>query len=237
MQNQDSCNKYEAIEKKNNAFAQCGLLVHELLEANFSGKIMLTEMEELFEKHFYDYVTEPFPYFGKTDLEESYFSTSKRFLSEYEGFDYEVVGSEIQFQTSITETDSLTGFIDLLLRNSDDDYIIVDFKSKAGFKSKKELKEYSRQLYLYSTYVKEQYGKYPKELGFYMFRNEEPGLFFAFDKSAYKEAVQWMYSQLEKIKSFTEYPAVYSGYCETLCNYRDSCQKKWQMKEERANGN
>ena len=71
-----------------------------------------------------------------------------------------MVATEEKVETQI-EVYNFVGYIDLILRDSDG-YHIVDHKSKSGFKSISERNAYLRQLYLYSIYVKEKYGEFPR---------------------------------------------------------------------------
>ena len=61
----------------------------------------------------------------------------------------------------------------MILQDKSGEFVVWDWKSKAGFKNETEQKAYARQLYGYSLYVKEKYGHYPKKLCFGMFRQKE----------------------------------------------------------------
>lgn len=235
MSPKNECNKYRGYPKRDNAFAQCGLLVHELLEAYFNGKVLITELPGLFEEHYDDYVFETFPKLGKTNLYESYFEKCYNYLDNFEGFDqYEILGSEVEFEIDILCGHRLKGYIDLLLRDkSDGRIVILDFKSKSNFKSKKELAEYARQFYLYTLYVYEKYGEYPKKFIFEMIRVVPPSKVVEFDMKAFEEAQDWMYLQIDKIEKMESFPAVYDKfYCESLCNFRASCPEKGKLSDE-----
>lgn len=235
MASSNVCNKYKKLEQKDNAFAQSGSLVHELMEGYAKGWLVAEELPELFETYFDDYVDEPFPYNQFADLRESYFTGSHTYLSEFDGFgeDYEIVGSEIDFTIKITEDDSLHGFIDLLLRNKKTNKLVVcDYKSKAKFKNKEEQAHYARQLYLYSRYIFERYGEFPEELIFIMFRKQNK-VRIPFFINAYSEANEWMYTQLNRIKKLKEFPPKYDEFfCRNLCNFCNSCPEKKKIEGE-----
>ena len=114
------------------------------------------------------------------------------------------------------------GYIDLLLRDkTDGKYIILDYKSKAEFKSKDEQKKYARQLYLYAKFVKEFYGEYPKMLIFDMFRMGKKVPIF-FKESGVDEALKWVTDTIMEI-SMTQVFNVTSDdfFGRYLCNYRN----------------
>ena len=234
MTHSNTCNKYRKLEQKDNAFAQSGSLVHELMEGYAKGWLNSDELPDLFEDYFDDYVVEAFPHNQFADLRESYFTGSYTYLSEFNGFDgYEIVGSEIDFTIKITEEDSLHGFIDLLLRDKKTGKLAVcDYKSKAKFKSKEEQAHYARQLYLYSRYVFEEYGEFPEQLIFIMFR-KQTRVRIVFNEESYNEANEWMYTQLKRIKEMKEFPPKYDEFfCRNLCNFCNSCPEKKKIEEE-----
>ncbi len=118
------------------------------------------------------------------------------------------------------------GYIDLIFED-DGEIVIRDYKSKAEFKNDKELKEYARQMYLYSTYVKKEYGKFPKELQFLNFRKTMEPKIIAFDEDDYNEAIEWANDTVREIRNAFAYPPVSlrcgDFYANELCNHRKYC--------------
>lgn len=221
------CDKYRGFKRKDNAFAQCGSLVHEIMEGYAKDRFMLGELGQIFEDNFSNYVTEKFPPNKFVDLKESYYTGSYDYLDNFEGFDgYEIVGSEIEFTYEVCG-DHLHGVIDLLLRDKKDgELVLYDYKSKSSFKSNEEKKKYARQLYLYSEYVKQNFGKYPKAMGFILFRKNKK-IAIPFNKDDLNEAFVWVTDQLFKIKNTEEFPARYDEFfCDHLCSFSESCAKK-----------
>ena len=145
------------------------------------------------------------------------------------------------------------GYIDLvLLDKTDGEYVVWDHKSKSKFTSEREKKEYLRQLYLYAGYVKEKYGKFPKELTFNMFRANEI-VTEPFNETDYEAAVDWFVSTIDKIYETTAFldKIAISYYekmkdlsdfkrddffCNNLCDSRKSCErsKYFTNKKKRA---
>ena len=133
-----------------------------------------------------------------------------------------------------------TGFIDLLLRNKDTgNIILVDHKSKNGFKSKKELAQYARQLYLYAKHVKEHYGQPPSLLVFNLIRKNTAVQIPYNDKDA-QAAIDWAVSTIDNIYAAASFPtklelnAKRKGlieqydkadyFCMNVCDHRDKCE-------------
>ena len=218
------CNKYVGYDSSDNAFSHCGSLVHEILEGYAKGKFDTEELAELFELYFDDYVKSDFPF----SLREKYYDSSIDYLKNFTGFDgYDIIGSEIYFVIELDGGVLFRGIIDLLLRDKKDGrFIICDYKSKSSFKSKQEKAEYVRQLYLYSMYVMKEYGEFPKELVFILFRKQDY-VTFEFKEELLEEAKEWAHKQIKKINDRKEFEANPKGFfCWNLCNYSKSCLKK-----------
>lgn len=209
-----------------NFYADYGTLAHEMLEQLASKKIDLFDMKRYVEYNWNRVVVNEAPsQFGENDLVEIYYNQLLEFCESFDGFEDETVGTEIKFNTTIkTEHGDkpFVGFIDRLSKENND-YIITDYKSKSKFNGKKELKEYSVQLYLYSKYVYEQYGKFPKRLKFFLFRSGEE-VIIEFNKKDYDEAIHKIGSVIDKIYNESDFECNYSYFfCRNLCEYRYDC--------------
>lgn len=223
-----SCSRHRPYYKRENAFAQSGSFFHELMEYYSKGILTSEELPLLYENYFDMYVTEDFPPNKFTNLYDRYKDGATQFLLQFEGFQkYEVVGSELSFSYPVGEDASFRGIIDLLLRDPEDgEYIIADYKSKAEFKSADERKRYARQLYLYSNYVRNTYGKFPKKLVFVHFRTHKTTE-IAFNQLDHEEAVEWLYKKKDEIREEQTYPHHYdSFFCNNICDYRATCKRK-----------
>lgn len=202
-----------------NAFAEYGLMMHEILEGLDKGETMLWDTLPQFEEGFVKISS--FPPNRWVNLRERYYEQGIKYLSEYR-FDenHEVISVEENVNVKIGGY-NFTGYIDKLIRDKTDGKLIVlDHKSKSEFKSKREQKEYARQLYLYAYAVKEKYGEYPKMLMFNMFRvGMEVPIFF--NKEDMNEAVEWMVDTIDEIKNCDEFPVTKDKFFgEELCNFR-----------------
>lgn len=226
--------KQEKPKEKDNAFSQYGVFIHNLLEKYEKGELAIFELASKFEEEFDIWVTERFPPNPYADLKQSYYDSGFEFLSNYDGQNgYTVLGVEDHFEIDVDGI-LFQGFVDLILRdNSNGNIIIHDWKSKSSIKTKSDKKKYGRQLYIYSRYIKQKYGVWPKTLRLYLFRKDIP-IDIPFEESEYNEAVEWMKAQVKEINECHDWDA-YSYdkfYCSNLCGFRESC--KWRLVEESA---
>ena len=189
------------LDKESNAFAQWGTLCHSLLERYVKDELELYELGAKYEEEYDKIVTLFFPFNKYVDLNEKYYLYGKEYFNSFNGFsdDWEIVDSEKEIHLDINGN-MFIGYIDLIVRDKNNrEYIIIDHKSKAKFKDEKEQAEYARQLYLYSLYIKQTYGKYPSRLIFNMFRANEI-INIAFNEQALNEAVNWFVNSIKDIK-------------------------------------
>lgn len=187
-------------EKKQNAFAEWGSLCHGILESYFRGELSLFEICKAYEEKYAEYMQHDFPPNKHKNLNESYYQAGIDYFSSFEGLpsNYEVIGVEQEIHLTFGKYQFI-GYIDLILKDQKDGrYIIVDHKSKSGFKNNAELSHYLLQLYLYSQYIFETYHEYPKELVFNMFR-ANTFVWNTFDEKEFHEAVHWFISTIETI--------------------------------------
>ena len=190
----------DCAEKEQNAFAEWGSLCHHVLEQYFRGEKLLFELTDVYETEYKTFVQHSFPPNKYKDLNESYYQAGLEYFSEFSGDypDYEVIGVEQEIHLTFGRF-HFVGYIDLILRDRrDQQFVIVDHKSKSGFKNDEELSHYLLQLYLYSQYIFETYGCYPKLLVFNMFRAGKL-VKCPFVKSDFDKAVQWLITSIESI--------------------------------------
>lgn len=202
-----------------NAFAEYGLMMHEILEGLDKEELMLWDAVSEFEKGFED--VSQFPANKWVNLRDRYFEQGIDYLSNYEVDErYEVVSVEENVKAEIKGY-KFTGYIDKILRDKEDGKLIVlDHKSKSKFKSKREQKEYARQLYLYAYAVKQIYGEYPKSLVFNMFRVGDI-VEIDFKIEDMNESIDWMLGVIEDIKQCSEFPVTDDKFFGgELCNFR-----------------
>lgn len=231
----------DRCQKVDNAFGQFGSLCHSILEDYENGKLMEYELEDEFEHRWNEYVKCDFPLTRRGDsMGEKYYEKGKLYFSTFEGYpeNWDIIGAEIEADFEVGGR-KIIGFIDLLVRDKNDGkLIVVDHKSKAKFKSKKEQEEYAIQLYLYAKWVFDHYGEYPKELIFNMFRDQLM-VVIPFDPTAFQGALDWVTNTIDAIYADTtfddkitisckrrgvEIPETNDDFfCKYLCSCRDCC--------------
>jgi hypothetical protein len=242
----------EKLRRVNNGFAQTGLLVHSLLEDFSNGKLVQFELKQKLLNEF----DEKVPYGveiifdngSKRDMTNKYKTQCADFFETYHGLDGEQVGTEESFSLFLKIKDKmliLRGVIDAVTKDENDEYHIVDFKSKSLFTNEEEANKYFRQLYLYSLYVKHKFGEYPKTLNFLQFRFDHTET-RNFDEKMLEESLGWAYNQIETIentsfwnpKCLEEQEKKKQGLKydlflgNNLCSYRFSCPYSPQYKGE-----
>ena len=211
-----------------NAFSSYGTFVHSLMERYANGEIEIWELPVLYEWEFDTAIPEKFPWNKYVVLRDSYYAQGLEFLKSFQGYDkYHILGVEQAFDKYIDDDDWIfMGIIDLIFEDENGDLIIRDYKSKAKFANDTEKKEYARQLYLYSMYVKEKYGVFPKSLQFLMFRKQML-VTIPFNVDDYDEAVQWAKNTVRVIRDSFEFPPKCDlFFANNLCNHREYCKFK-----------
>lgn len=196
-----------------NAFAQHGKFAHSILERFFKGELMPYELSDVYESEYYENVTKQFPY---PNIAKSFYDKTLQYFKDFDDdFEGEIIGVEEELETKFGDY-SFIGYADLIMRDDKGIYI-VDHKSHAAFKSKKERTEYFRQLYLYAECVKQKYGEYPYKLVFNMFRISKIEVEF-FDLSQHYNDTLWFTECVDKIIKNTDWDCKPDEwYCTNLC--------------------
>ena len=206
--------KYEAP----NAFSQSGGYVHELLAKAYNGELLEFELADEFEEHYSEYVTQRFPYHN---IAKSFYETSVDYLSVFEiDNEYEIVGVEKEIKCQIQGYEFI-GYIDLLLRDkADNKLVVVDHKSKSSFKGG-EKKEYLKQLYLYCYAIHKEYGEFPKELCFNLYRAKKI-VKTDFNEENYKVALDWFKNTIDAIMQEQNWDCkIDKWFCDNLCGFAE----------------
>ena len=211
-----------------NCFSSYGTLLHSLLERYANGEISLKDLPEIYQWEFDAFVTEPFPSFKYCkNMRELYYKQGLDFLNNFQGFsDIKVLDVETKFEIPLFDW-TFTGVIDFTFtRPKTDKLILRDWKSKSSFASKKEEKEYRRQLYLYCAFLKEKYGRFPDELEFFLIRKNKI-VKSDFNNDDYSEALDWANNTVREIRECWVYPPSPDPFfCNQLCNHRPTCAHK-----------
>lgn len=231
------------IEPKDNAFAQAGSLVHQILAGWARGEIAVDEMPAVWTAGFPEYVTECFPpYLETKGYRQKLLDSVTAYFQAFDGFPgHEIVGVEQSFTSSLAG-EPFVGVIDLILRDRQTgDYVLVDHKSSSLSSFKRSRQAMYRQLLLYSKYLADRFGTFPARLRFNLFRegtqDEQP-----FRAEDYVEAVQWAENAARTMNArdltdwFELKPEQF--YCTQLCPARGVCSFGcWQNHQRGADTN
>lgn len=214
-----------------NAYSSTGTFSHSILERYAKGKLYIWDLLDEFVNNYDKEVPYKFPPNKYVDLGEKNYNAGVEYFTNFEGFDSigNIVGAEIKVETELEDKQNnrkykFTGYIDLLLEQ-DGEYIVLDHKSKGKFKSKREQAEYARQLLIYGKYIKEKYGKFPKELVFNMF-NAGEYIHIPFNLNDYNKAISWCVSTINEIYNELDFDKnIDDFFCNYLCNHRGICKR------------
>lgn len=237
----------DRVDKVGSSFAEWGSLCHSLYEDFAKGNLVEFELGEAYDERYPEYMQDDFPPSRGQPLGEKYYDRGKELFDSFEGFpsNWEVLGVEQKIELDI-EGYQVVGYIDLLVRDKDDDrLIVIDHKSKSGFKNQNELDHYLKQPYLYAKWVHQQYGEYPKELMFNLFRTGEE-VTTRFSEDECEAAMKWFTDTIKKIYEdvdfwdkielqYEEKGRPLSSYknndyfCNYICGCRSSCLRSGLM--------
>ncbi len=217
-----------------NYYTENGSLCHSILERIFRNELNVNDSVEVYIDE-YDLICNKVKQSTMDNTFESccdYFCTLD--LSRLS--DYEITGVELKCEFKIDKY-NFVGYIDLLIKDKkSEEYIIIDHKScphflkKNGEPLKNSLEDYlgyKKQMYLYSKYIYETYGKFPKKLCWNHFRDGGTTTVIDFDMKEYEETLIWAKEIIRKIYKDKRFEAKQSYMkCFQLCNFRDECEYK-----------
>lgn len=221
--------------------ATYGSFVHSLLEKYYKGEINKDGLYLEFLLGFQDNVKGDRP---KESIVSKYIESGKTYFQNFSDFGMKVIAVEKKVNFEI-DGYPFVGYIDLLCETEGGELVIVDHKS-ANLKARsnrrkqtlkdKELDEKLRQLYLYATAVKDEFGRFPKYLCFNCFRN---GNFIKeeFNEETYKDVCKQMIEDIKQIEITEDFcPRLDYFYCKYLCGQSDNCWYNEVVEEERRRG-
>ena len=208
-------------------FALYGTFAHSIFEKYNNGELELFELYDYCNDNFSAEISVQAPPNRYVDLYQSYRTKLLDYLKIYEGNKSKILCAEKEININIplllNKEIKFTGFIDLVLQDDDGEIILQDYKSRSDFKSQQELKEYWRQLLLYSEGVFPTYEKYPKKLVFDMFKInkivETP-----FKKEDLDESIEWVDNTITNIKNECIFERMTNKpkdnfFCRYVCNF------------------
>ena len=218
-------------DKLSHGTSEFGTFAHGILEKYFKGELAEYELLSYYLRNYDKEITSDFVLkltksFSK-DFSRDYFNSGKEYFENFVGFEnINILDVEYEFTECIDDKFNLTGKIDLIVKDSDNNLIVIDHKSKAKFKNQAEREEYLKQLYIYAFAVYKKYGVFPDKLIFNMIRKQNLEKFdFNIDK--YNNTLDWIRKEVEEIESCIDFYPVKKGfYCDNFCPYREKCEYK-----------
>ncbi len=218
------------LKKEGNFFSDYGSYIHGLLDKYGKEQLDIFSILDECKKHYDENIKHEAPPNKFCDLADTYRSQAEAYFSNFDGFNqYKILFTEKEVKFKTKYNRDFIGYIDIGLEDVETGKITLgDHKSKKKFTSKKEQKEYARQLYIYSKPFKEIYGKYPDYLAFNLFRVQDK-VIIPFKKTDFTEAENWIENTIQDIYNATEFPMIANDndfMCSQLCNWRFCCNWK-----------
>jgi len=206
-----------------NAFAQYGTFMHELIEKVLLSELTKYEAVKVFKDEFGTRVTAKFPYMKNNNFKQSFWNQGWTYLQFFE-MPYESVAVEQKVDFKIGRY-NVTGYIDWVCRTPNGKLVILDHKSK-GEIGPAEKDEYFRQLYIYSLEAEKLYKEEPVGLVLNLFRKNTL-VKEAFDKNKQKQAAEWFKATIGDIKNEKEFKRGLDPgkdfFCKHICSHKWRC--------------
>jgi hypothetical protein len=242
-------------DRLDNFFSSFGLFCEDLIQQVDEGNISADEVLTFYEDNFAVAVPEQTIYMSRGDnmpplnMKEFYYLAAHNFFSNFKGFDEPTISFQEKVEIVLPNGDDFIGYIDRIA-GTPDKYKIIDFKSKGQFKTQKEKREYAKQLFLYSEYTIEKFGKPPEMMYFHLFRSygkknrdgtRRDVVEIPWNKKQYKEALKWRDETIEDIKKTAlsnenwkpenKNPDFF--YCHHLCSFSHNCEVHKKLNKDK----
>ena len=216
-----------------NYYAEVGSFVHKILEMVFKGEL---DIDDALDYYLANYDDNVFYTVRQSIMDSTYIQCAEYFANEKLEWlnGYDVIGVEQEISIDVGDY-KFTGYIDLILQDKETGEItIVDHKSsKYPFKkdgktvlknSKASFEKYKLQMYLYSKYIFDTFGRYPKYLAWNHFKSQKIAK-IEFKQDEYEIALQWFIWQIVNINNDESFEAnIDHFYCRNLCDFRSTCE-------------
>lgn len=216
-----------------NFYAEVGTFMHEILAMYFAGEISRTEAVKYFRKNFDSNVL----YEVNRSTKEKSYNACLDYLENgnLSWIDnYEILGVEQEIEFEINGYKFIC-FIDLLLKDKqDEELVLIDhksagypFKQNGGVKKNSEISfnHYKKQMYIYCYAIKKVYGKFPKEITWNHFKENGKFATIPFKMDEYEDTLRWLEDTIHTIEDEEDFdPTLNYFFCNNLCNFRSSCE-------------
>ena len=227
-------------EQAPNAWAEQGILVHDLLDKWAKGELKKEQLAAEYVRRYGDEVITAFPrMLAVKGYTEKTYQQGLEYFENFQGFPgYEIVAAEEEYKMPLRLTDGterpFIAYVDLILRDEfTGGLVVMDHKSKSLATFKRERETMYRQQYLYSYFVHEKYGEWPTVLAFNLFKELGAIDEQDFDEDKFNEVMQWATNSIHEIENkdmldWLECKALpKSGkpdlFCQEICSWHRIC--------------
>lgn len=212
-----------------NAFAQQGTLIHDLIDKWAKGEVKKEALAEEYVKRHTQEVTAPWPrMLAKKGYAEKAIEIGAKYFEQFDCFaGYTILETEHRYETTIAGR-PFVGIVDMVLKDEvTDEIIIVDHKSKSSAAFKKAADEMYRQQLLYAKFIKEKYGFFPDRMMFNLFKENGEKHERPFTQDDYLEAMTWAEKTIQKIETYDDLDWLTCKepdfFCKEICSVHTSC--------------
>ena len=210
--------------RKENAFSAFGTLVHSILERYAKHDLPLCALADIYEWEW------PLAFSGVAwppnkyvSLEERYKEQGLTFFKEFRGLpgSAEILGVEKHFEKHFGDF-LFQGIADLVYRDAGK-LKILDWKTAKPY-TKSDQAQKRRQLYLYASWMKDEFGSFPDELIFYHIRDQRK-VTTKFQEKDLSEAILWATKKVHELRTAWYFPPTPSDFfCKYICSVRGECE-------------
>lgn len=234
--------RIERAEQVSNAFSEQGTLIHDLLDKWAKKELTKDQLVDEYIRRYPNEVVTAFPRMMKGYTEKAYQLGIDYFTNFDEFNGYHVLGAEEEFKQPLPLSDGterpFIAYVDLVLRDKYTNALIIcDHKSKSVQAFKKAEDEMYRQQYIYSYFIHEKYGEWPKYLMFSLFKENGRRFSKEFDMKTYEATIQWATEQIHKIESYDVLEWMecknQDFFCLNICSTRRDCPNGIERKDKK----
>jgi hypothetical protein len=212
------------VKQIDNGFGLYGTLIHNILENWAKGVLKPNELAEEYYRQYYQNMTIPIPRMGKNDLNPKYFQRGLDYFLNFRGFgEKEIVTSEYNFVYPYKGF-MWRSIIDLLVKDDQDKYHLIDYKIWADSKTKTFMKDHVRQQYWYCVALWKFLKIVPDSI-ILEFPVRGDNYVEQFNAERFHDTEKWVFETLEAIGKEEEWaPTVDESFCTNICGYREICE-------------
>jgi len=214
-------------EEQEMFYASYGKFMHKLIEEYYKEG---TSREDLKIKFLFDFSKEVKGFRPSDKIVRDYLEKGCNYFDTLEPFPFNMISVEEKVEFNIDGI-PFVGVIDYF-GEVDGEYVIVDNKSRdlkpRSARKKPTLKDMEldsmlKQLYVYSAWVYQKYGKYPKYLCFNCFK-ENVFIKEEFNIDKYNETIGWVKGVINMAMDEDKFPPYVDFFpCYYLCGFNEEC--------------